>query len=141
MKPPIRWRLHLPTAPENVYELLATDRGRKKFWAQDSREENGTIRFEFINGQSITSQITENLPPSRFALTYFDHSEVRFKLTSDGRGGTDLFMEETGVPEATWHENYAGWLCVLLNLKAAVLGLDLRNHDPLRTWDQGYVDV
>lgn len=141
MKSPIRWRIYVPTAPENVYELLATDKGRKKFWVEESCEENGTIRFDFINGQSITSRIIENVPPSRFVLTYFDQSTVRFEITADGRGGTDLLMEETGVPESTWHENYAGWLCVLLGLKAAVLGIDLRSHDPQRTWDQGYVDV
>ena len=34
-----------------------------------------------------------------------------------------------------------GWLNVLFPLKAAVdFGIDLRNHDPRRTWDQRYVD-
>jgi hypothetical protein len=31
---------------------------------------------------------------------------------------------------------------VLLALKAAVdHGIDLRNHDPRRTWDRGYADA
>jgi len=35
----------------------------------------------------------------------------------------------------------AGWVSVLMALKAAVdHGVDLRNHDPQRTWDQGYAD-
>lgn len=35
----------------------------------------------------------------------------------------------------------AGWVSVLLALKAAVdFSVDLRNHDPGRTWDQGYAD-
>jgi hypothetical protein len=35
----------------------------------------------------------------------------------------------------------AGWVSVLLALKAAVdFGVDLRNHDPERTWSTGFVD-
>jgi hypothetical protein len=35
----------------------------------------------------------------------------------------------------------AGWVSVLLALKAAAdFGIDLRNHDPARTWNKGYVD-
>jgi len=33
------------------------------------------------------------------------------------------------------------WVSVLMNLKArADHGVDLRNHDPARTWTKGYVD-
>jgi hypothetical protein len=40
-----------------------------------------------------------------------------------------------------WHEVHAGWLNVLFPLKAYVAhGVDLRNHDPRRTWDEGYAD-
>ena len=35
----------------------------------------------------------------------------------------------------------AGWVSVLLTLKAAIdFDVDIRNHDPKRTWDQGYAD-
>jgi hypothetical protein len=38
--------------------------------------------------------------------------------------------------------NLAGWVSVLLALKAAVdFGVDLRNSDPARRWEDGYVDV
>ncbi len=34
-----------------------------------------------------------------------------------------------------------GWLNVLLPLKAMLdFGVDLRNHDPTRTWNERYVD-
>jgi hypothetical protein len=40
-----------------------------------------------------------------------------------------------------WHEHYAGWVSVLMNLKAyADFGIDLRNHHPDYTWDNHYVD-
>jgi hypothetical protein len=45
------------------------------------------------------------------------------------------------VPDE-WHaEVNAGWVSVLLALKAAAdHGVDLRNHDAARTWSQGYCD-
>ncbi len=81
-------------------------------------------------------------PPASFALEYFGGSEVRFDLAEDGVGGTDLTLTETGIPEPNWAIHLPGWIPVLLGLKAAVdFSVDLRNHDPGRTWDQGYVDV
>ena len=42
---------------------------------------------------------------------------------------------------AEWHDVHAGWLNVLFPLKAMLaFGVDLRNHDPSRSWDQGYAD-
>jgi hypothetical protein len=46
------------------------------------------------------------------------------------------------VPFGERDDNLAGWVTVLLTLKAAAdFGVDLRSHDPARTWGQGYVDV
>ena len=62
-------------------------------------------------------------------------------LEDDGAGGTDLTLTDEGVPEADHAEVLAGWVSVLMALKAAVdFGVDLRNHDPARSWDQGYAD-
>ena len=75
-----------------------------------------------------------------FAVEYFG-SVTTFELTQDGRGGTDLTLTAAGVPPADRVEMTAGWVSVLLALKAAVdSGVDLRNHDPARTWDQGFAD-
>jgi hypothetical protein len=39
------------------------------------------------------------------------------------------------------YEIRSGWISVLLLLKAAVdFGVDMRNHDPKRTWDHTYCD-
>jgi hypothetical protein len=80
------------------------------------------------------------VPGQRFALDYFG-SPTLFELTSDGRGGTDLNLLAEDVPASDWHEVHAGWVSVLLTLKAAAdFGIDLRNHDPVRSWDQGFAD-
>ena len=138
----IVWRLHLRTAPAEVYRMLATAEGRRRFWAVSAEEADGTIAFRFANGQRLDARIIELRPPTRFALSYFGNSTVAFDLAAVGEGGTDLLLTETGVPELEMLENLPGWVSVLLGLKAAVdFGIDLRNHDPARQWEQGYVDV
>ncbi|HUH13861.1 MAG TPA: SRPBCC domain-containing protein [Longimicrobiales bacterium] len=144
----IRWRLHLASPPERVYALLASPRGRARFWARsaegegEGEGEGGTIEFRFVDGTELRSRVLEEAPPHRFALTYFGGSTVVFELAPDGAGGTDLLLTETGVPEDERLENLAGWVSVLLALKAAAdFGVDLRNGDPGRSWAHGYVDV
>lgn len=137
---PIRWRLHLPAMPEEVFKALATDAGRAAFWAESAVEREGAIDFEFIDGSKHRGKIRHSRPPSLFAIEYFG-GEARFELSGDGRGGTDLTLTHTGVPRDEWIETHAGWLNVLFPLKAWLLaGVDLRNHDVTRSWDKGYVD-
>ncbi len=83
----------------------------------------------------------EQIPPHRYAVEYFGGSRVAFDVASDGASGTDLVLTESGISPDEWAENYAGWVSVLLSLKAAVdFEVDLRNHDPARSWKIGYVD-
>lgn len=139
--PPIRWRLHLTSPPERVYAMLATDVGRARFWAESAVERDGAIDFNFPNGLTWRAAILVADPPRCYQVRYFAGSTTTFDLAPDGRGGTDLTLTDAHVPAADWQETYAGWLSVLLTLKAAVVhDIDLRNHDPNRTWDTGYVD-
>ncbi len=137
---PIRWKLHVPVSPARVYEALNTNDGRASFWAESAVERDGTIHFEFINGMSYTSRIIGREPDTSFSIEYFG-AVATFDLEGDGKGGTDLTLTHTGVDPADWYEVRAGWLNVLFPLKAFVaFSVDLRNHDPERSWDKGYVD-
>jgi hypothetical protein len=50
-------------------------------------------------------------------------------------------LTDEGVKPADVCEVTAGWVSVLMALKAAVdFGIDLRNHDPARAWAAGYAD-
>jgi uncharacterized protein YndB with AHSA1/START domain len=132
--------MHIPVAPHLVFAALTTDSGRARFWAESSVEGDGMIAFRFVNGLTHVSKIVESEPHRLFAIEYFG-SVARFELMDDGRGGTDLVLTNTGVALEEWHEVFAGWLNVLFPLKAwLVSGVDLRNHDSQRTWDQGYCD-
>jgi uncharacterized protein YndB with AHSA1/START domain len=135
------WRLCLSAPPDAVYRFLATDNGRARFWAESAVETAGVIAFNFPNGQTASLRILEQAPPHRFVVEYLEGGIVTFELVDDGRGGTDLALTDSGVAEQWYAETLAGWVSVLLALKAAVdFGVDLRNHDPARSWDQGYCD-
>ena len=123
-----------------MYELLATDEGRARFWAESAIERDGVISFGFPNGMGTVAPVLEASPPTRYVLEYLGGPAV-FDLMPDGEGGTDLLLEHRGIPEWEWVGTFAGWISVLLALKAAAqYGVDLRNHDPTRCWDQGYAD-
>ena len=133
----IEWRIHLASTPERVYEFLASASGRAAFWAESAPERDGTIEFRFPDGLQLSSRILAVEPPHRLTLTYFGDSEATFSLCADESGGCDLSLSDT----ASDAETMAGWVSVLLALKAAVdFRVDLRNHDSARTWSRGYAD-
>jgi hypothetical protein len=134
--PVIRWRLHLATSPPDVHALLATDSGRARFWAESAVERAGIISFRFPNEYAYEARVSVSEPPTLFELVYFG-SPARFELAADGCGGTDLTLTHDDEHPDTG----PGWVSVLLALKAAAdYDVDLRNHDPERSWDQGFVD-
>ena len=137
---PIRWRLHTNSSSQSVFQLLDTDSGRASFWAESAVERRGVIHFEFINGMTYHAAILEREVGRLWKIDYFD-STVQFVLDQADTGGTDITLTNTGVAEQDRCEVSAGWLNVLLPLKAAAdHGVDLRTHDPNRTWDLGFVD-
>jgi uncharacterized protein YndB with AHSA1/START domain len=137
---PIRWRMHIPAPPETVFGALASDAGRASFWATSATEVDGWIEFRFRNGVGFRSRILEREAPRLFVLEYLG-SPVRIELTPDGEGGTELRLTHEGVRSEEWIETHAGWLNVLFPLKAWVVhGVDLRNHAPGRSWDEGFAD-
>jgi uncharacterized protein YndB with AHSA1/START domain len=138
---PIRWRLHLASAPHTVYQALATDAGRASFWAESAQEQAGGITFRFTDSTTWHGKILVQEPPHRFRVEYYGGSITTFNLRDDGQGGTDLEVIDEEVPAHDRTEVIAGWVSVLMALKAAVdFGVDLRNHDPQRTWETGFAD-
>ena len=62
-------------------------------------------------------------------------------LIDDGRGGTDLRLTDVGQPAEDRTELVAGWVSVLLTLKASVdFSLDLRDHDHRTFWTSAYLE-
>ena len=136
----IRWRMHFPVPPERVFGVLDSDEGRASFWAESAIERAGHIEFRFINGYACNSKVLERRPPNLLVIDYIG-GPVRFELSPDESGGADLLLTHEGIALEEWNEVHAGWLNVLFPLKAwLVHGVDLRNHDPARSWEHGYAD-
>jgi hypothetical protein len=137
----IRWKIHLRSSPEVVYAQLSTNEGRAAFWAESAMEQDNVIHFVFPNRAEWKGKILENVPARKFKVEYYGGSITTFDLESDGRSGTDLTVTDQGVPPDDRMEVMAGWVSVLMALKASVdFGFDLRNHDLKRTWDDGFVE-
>jgi len=136
----IVYRLRLDSPAERVFALLATDRGRGAFWAERTEQQKEDIVFYFSNGEKLLSRVLESNPPHRLSITYFNGSIVTFDIQEQPTE-TELQLRETNLSALDERQNRAGWVSVLLNLKAqADHGIDLRNHHPQYTWSEGYVD-
>ena len=136
----LRWKVRFATPPAGVYAALSTDEGRRQYWAESADETDGVIHYVFLNGIEDRGEILERVPDKRFAVMYFGSRTV-FDLSPDGAGGTDMQVTVSDVPEEERMEICAGWVSWLMAMRAAVdFGIDLRNHDPSRTWAQGYAD-
>lgn len=135
---PVYWKVYIAETPQTVFKYLSTDRGREKFWAEQSVEQGESIYFTFPNGQKVKAQILKHQPPGQFSLVYFAQA-VHFTLEKAGTG-TILHLK-TQVPMEEHAEVSTGWVSVLMNLKAVINhDVDLRNHDSSKTWSEGFVD-
>jgi uncharacterized protein YndB with AHSA1/START domain len=136
----LRWQLQLRSPVDRVFELLATDSGREQFWVEDSKQQGDVLDFRYPGGATLSCRILEYRAPASFAITHFDGTTVHFTLEAS-EGGTHLLLEERGLTGEGLAENRAGWVSVLMALKArADFDVDLRNHHPARTWETGYPD-
>jgi hypothetical protein len=123
-----------------VFEALATDAGRARFWAEAAPEVNGVITFHILNYEPFSGRILFRREPSVLKLEYYG-TVVEFSLSGDGGSGTDLSLLATDVDESIRMEMVAGWVSVLMAMKAAVdHNIDLRNHDKSRAWGNGFLD-
>ena len=135
----ISWKLRLQSSPEKVYRMLTTDNGRASFWAESAKEMNGTILFQFPDGQRYDSKILHMNSGESFILEYFK-STVEFKL-SEANNCTILTLTNSGVDPSELIEVNAGWVSVLMSLKCACdYNIDIRNHDRAFAWDKGFVE-
>ena len=136
----IEWKIHFDSPIGKVYDFLTSDTGRSKYWAEETKEENGFIEFTILNYPKYKSKIIEKKPQNLFRLEYFG-TEVTFELIETDENGTDLHLTAMTPNESVKNEMTAGWVSVLMAMKGAVdFGVDLRNHNSERVWENGYLD-
>src|SRR3546814_6217048 len=105
-----------------------SDAGRVGFCAEGSRGKAGGFDLRFIKRQHLSVEVVEEKAPGRFVFRYFGGSTVTVTLSPDDGHGCDVHLVETGIASADeWVENHAGWVSVLLALKATGdFGVDLQ---------------
>lgn len=136
----IVWKLRLAAAPPRVFAAWLTPADQERFWCERAEVlPDGSFRQHFIDGTVARCIVEHTTADAQIRFRYFD-SQVDIHLERRG-GGTDLTLIASGVAPHEWQDVHAGWLNVLLPFKAWVdFGVDLRNHDPQRTWAQRYAD-
>ena len=137
----INWKAHFKSSPETVYQSLTDPTKRKQYWADEAEEDGEKVTFVFKNLNFVNvGKIIERVPNRSFKVVYLD-TTVTFELEPDLVGGTDLALKVENVKDGDKVELIAGWVNWLMTMRAAVdYGIDLRNHDPKRTWREGYVE-
>ncbi|MCV9386949.1 hypothetical protein [Reichenbachiella ulvae] len=136
----IHWKLHFSSTVDKVYQALNTDEGRSGFWAETAPEIDGHVHFSILNYPTYEAKIIDRKENEYFKIEYFG-TEVTFTLRESRQGGTILNMFAFVTNTEAKEEMTAGWVSVLLAMKASVdFGVDLRNHSEIRSWQQGFVD-
>jgi uncharacterized protein YndB with AHSA1/START domain len=136
----IVFRVHIAAPPDAVYDMIATAEGRRRFWAESAIETDGVVAFVFPDGTTHPSRIVDRQRPHRFSLEYFG-STVVFEIVATDKSETDVVVRNAGVAAHERTEVIAGWVSVLMQLKAAAqYRVDLRNHSRERNWSTGYAE-
>ena len=120
--------------------FLASSEKRRHYWAESAEEHDDVIHYVFLNGIEDRGRILERDPGCFFKVEYFG-SVVSFELSPCELNGCDMTVTCENVDEDERWEFIAGWVSWLMTMKAAVdFGIDLRNHDSERTWNDGFAD-
>jgi hypothetical protein len=122
----IVWRLHLASPPALVYDFLGPDESHSYFWAVSESEPH----LAHTDGSLWHNATVEREPQRRLALHYVGGSVTTFDLVDDGDGGTFLQLTDMGAPAEDRTGVIAGWIALLLALKATVdFSANLGGHD------------
>lgn len=136
----IHWKLHFSSPVSKVYQALNTEEGRSSFWAESAPEVEEHVHFQILNYPIYESKIIDRKENEYFKIDYFG-TEVTITLRESKKGGTILNLFAFVTDPELKQEMTAGWVSVLMAMKAAVdFGVDLRNHSERHTWGQGFVD-
>jgi uncharacterized protein YndB with AHSA1/START domain len=141
----IRESVKLAAGRDRVWQALTTPNGLAAWWAERAEIEptdGGILRLHFSNRRILDSKVIMCRPPEYLAFVYFGGTRAAFELAPSPSGGTIVTVTDGGFSsQQDYAETLAGWVSVLLALKAQVdFGVDLRNHNPAFSWEHGFAD-
>ncbi|HEY7782965.1 MAG TPA: SRPBCC domain-containing protein [Ktedonobacterales bacterium] len=141
----IRESVKLASGRDRVWQALTTPNGLAAWWAERAEIEpmdGGILRLHFSNRRILDSKVIMCRAPEYLAFVYFGGTRAAFELATNPAGGTIVTVTDSGFSsQQDYAETLAGWVSVLLALKAQVdFGVDLRNHNPVFSWEHGFAD-
>lgn len=107
----------------------------------------GRFYMEFLTGQSGDERVLGIRKNIYFCFTFGKDGETVEVTLKKTKTGTDCILHQFGMKKTEksrvmWHMGCRnGWVFFLTNLKAYLEhGVDLRSHDPKKTYKDGYVN-
>jgi uncharacterized protein YndB with AHSA1/START domain len=105
---PIVWRLSLASSPERVFELLDTDAGRERFWADRSHATDDGFELEFPGGLTSGVQVLERTPPTRLVIDYLGSRAELDSLRATAAAASSRSRATATIPRRTSSSSRAG---------------------------------
>lgn len=145
-----RLKIEIAAKPEKVFRAWTDDRIVPRWFcvkAEIEPKKKGRLYFEWLGGDKLETRIID-IKKNRLFLFPFGPKGEKVKLTIIPlKKGSGLELHQYDMkttPKDRWamHKGCeTGWTFFLANLKAYLEhGIDLRSHDPKKSYRQGYIN-
>jgi uncharacterized protein YndB with AHSA1/START domain len=143
-------RIEIKAPPSKVFKSW-TDAAEIVRWftvkAVIEPRKGGRLYFEWLAGDKLDTRIVRIRKPSLLVFPFGGgKEEVSVKIRKSGRVSLvelhQYGMKTTPTQKVSMHLGcQVGWTFFLANLKAWLEhGIDLRSHNPKKSYKQGYID-
>lgn len=143
-------RIQIKASVERVFAAWTNDRIVSKWFTEKTVIEprkGGRIYFEWVAGDKLDTKVIAIAKNRKFVFPFGSKGEeVSVTFKKDGRETLcELHQYNMGTdPTSKWNMHRGciqGWTFFLANLKAYLEhGVDLRGHDPKRSYKQDYIN-
>ena len=143
-------RIEIAAPPEKVYRAW-TDGDFLAQWfsvrAAVEPKKGGRVYFEWLGGDKLETRVLQARKPSLFRFPFGSHGEEVEVKIRQVPGGSVCELQQTNMKttprmKVAMHMGCkTGWVFFLTNLKAFLEhGVDLRSHDPQKSYNQNYLN-
>ena len=143
-------KIEIRATPERVFKAWTSDKEIVKWFMTEAKLEpkkGGRFFMKFLTGATGDETVLAIRKNRSFRFTFGSDGETVEVTVKKTKLGTDCVLRQFGMkdtPDAriNWHMGCRnGWVFFLTNLKAYLeKKIDLRSHDPKKTYLQGYVN-
>ena len=141
-------KIEIMAPPEKVYQAWTDDAKIVKWFVEKAviePKKNGRIYLVWLGEIAAEYRVTAVRKNGLFGFTFGENAEeVLVRIRKSGHGSVcelRQFNLKTGPADrVAWHMGCkTGWTFFLANLKAWLEhGIDLRSHDPKKSYREGY---